>query len=144
MRTKLPRFLACVALTLTVAAAGNAQADPDPARGSAAWAGDWTNMNKTVHIRASRCGDSMCGTVIWATDQAKADVAAKGGRLIGTQVFRDFRPTGSNEWRGKVYIPDMGRSFSGTITLTDNDSITATGCAFFGVGCQTRHYKRIR
>jgi uncharacterized protein (DUF2147 family) len=59
-------------------------------------------------------------------------------------VFREFRQTGSNEWKGKVYVPALDQTISGRIELTDSDSITASGCALFGFGCQTRHWKRIR
>jgi len=142
MPTILPRLLACAALTLAVAA-GSARADPDPAR-SGAWAGTWTNMNNTMHVKAGRCGDAMCGTVIWADDKSKADIASRGRTLVGAQVFREFRQTGPNEWKGKVYVPALDQTISGRIELTDSDSITASGCALFGFGCQTRHWKRIR
>ena len=144
MRTIMPRLLACAALTLTVAAAADAQGGADPARENAAWSGTWTNMNNTMHVRAGRCGDAMCGTVIWADDKTKADIASHGRTLIGTQVFREFRQTGPNEWKGKVYVPAIDQTISGRIELTDSDSITASGCALFGFGCQTRHWKRIR
>jgi uncharacterized protein (DUF2147 family) len=145
MPTIIQRLLACAALTLTVAAA-SAQAgpQPDPARDGAAWAGVWENGNNTMHVRASRCGDAMCGTVIWADEKTKADIASRGRVLIGTQVFREFRQTGPNEWRGKVYVPAIDQTISGRIELTDPDRITASGCALFGFGCQTRHWKRIR
>jgi uncharacterized protein (DUF2147 family) len=142
MPTILPRLLACAALTLAVAT-GSARADPEPARG-AAWTGTWTNMNNTMHVRAGRCGDAMCGTVIWADDKSKADIASRGRTLVGTQVFREFRQTGPNEWKGKVYVPALDQTISGRIELTDPESITASGCALFGFGCQTRHWKRIR
>ncbi len=138
MRMSLPRFLACAALTLATAAA--AQADSNP--GAAPWAGTWTNMNNTMHVRAGRCGNAMCGVVIWA--DGKTQAAAKNGKLIGTQVFRDFVQTSGNEWKGRVYVPALDQMISGKIVLTDNDSITASGCAFGFVGCQTRHWKRIR
>jgi len=143
MRTIMPRLLACAALTLTVAAAADAQGGGDPGR-DATWSGTWTNMNNTMHVRAGRCGDAMCGTVIWADDKTKADIASRGRTLIGTQVFREFRQTGPNEWKGKVYVPAIDQTIAGRIELTDSDSITASGCALFGFGCQTRHWKRIR
>ena len=144
MRTSvLPRILACAA-ALTVVSASAAQADPDPSRNGAAWVGNWTNMNNTMHVRAAPCGDAMCGTVIWADDKTKAQIAEKGRTLIGTQVFREFRRTGPNVWKGKVYVPAIDQTVNGTIELTDSESITASGCSFFGLGCQTRHWKRIR
>ncbi|MGN6819713.1 MAG: DUF2147 domain-containing protein [Sphingomonas sp.] len=145
MPTIVSRLFACAALTLTVATA-SAQADmqPDPARHGTSWSGVWTNGNNTMHVRAQRCGDAMCGTVIWADDKTKADIAARGRTLLGTEVFREFRQTGPNEWRGKVYVPAIDQTVSGRIELTDPDHITASGCALFGLGCQTRHWKRIR
>lgn len=138
MRAMVSRFLICAALSLSAAA--SAQADPAP--GVAPWAGLWTNMNNTMHVRAGRCGNAMCGVVVWADDKTKA--AAKNGKLIGTQVFRDFTQTGGNEWKGKVYVPALDQTISGKIVLTDNDSITASGCVLGFIGCQTRHWKRIR
>jgi uncharacterized protein (DUF2147 family) len=139
-------LLACATL-VSVAAVASARPDvePDPARSSGApWAGTWTNMNHTMHVRATRCGDAMCGIVVWADEQTKADIAARGRKLIGTQVFRDFRQTGANEWKGVVYVPAINKSIPGRIELTDPESITASACILGPIGCQTRHYKRIR
>src|SRR3982751_1376530 len=103
MPTIMSRLMACAALTLTVvAASAQASPEPDPARAGAAWAGTWANGNNTMHVRAGRCGDAMCGIVVWADDKTKADITARGRTLLGTQVFREFRQTGLNEWRGKV------------------------------------------
>ena len=146
MRPMLPRLLACVVMTLTPNVCGaTARPDPDPARTPAeSWVGVWRNTNNTVHIKAVPCGDnSMCGTVVWANDQAKADVAAKGRQLIGMQLFRSFRQTSPMEWQGKVFIPDIGSTFSGKIKLTDRNNLVAVGCFFAGFGCQTRHWSRI-
>jgi uncharacterized protein (DUF2147 family) len=137
MRSILPRILACAALTLTVAAAASPQSAPP------AWAGVWKNTNNTVHIRAAPCGDGMCGTVVWADDQTKRDVSARGNNIIGMQIFRNFEPAGDKQWKGKVYVPDVGITISGKITMADRNNLVATGCAFLGFGCQTRHWQRI-
>ena len=53
--------------------------------------GLWRNPKNSVHVRSHPCGASMCGTVVWANDKAKAD-AARGGTatLVGSQLFRNF------------------------------------------------------
>jgi uncharacterized protein (DUF2147 family) len=133
----LPRLLAIAALT-AAAAPSLAQA---PSEGLP---GVWRNMRDTVHIRASPCGDAICGTVIWAAEQPKADARKKTGRdLVGMQLFRDFAPTGDNSWKGKIYIPDMDSTASGKILLTDPQSITVSGCVMLGIVCKTQHWKRI-
>ncbi|MBN8808132.1 MAG: DUF2147 domain-containing protein [Sphingomonas sp.] len=140
-------LLVAIAATAIVGGAASAAstAFPDPApTPSQSWVGVWRNTNNTMHIRATPCGSgSMCGVVVWANDQAKADVAAKGRNIIGMQLFSGFRQTAPMEWRGSVFVPTVGRNFSGKITLIDHDSLVAVGCLFAGIGCQTRHWTRL-
>ncbi len=76
--------------------------------------GIWSNPSGSVHVRAEPCGKRICGVVIQASDKAKAD-AARGGtpHLIGQRLFRDFQPAGEGVWRGKVFVPDIAKTFSG-------------------------------
>jgi len=136
-------MLACAMLSGAAALAPQASAASDPAAGPS-WAGVWANGNNRMHVRAARCGEAMCGTVVWADDKMKQEVAARGRSLVGAQVFRDFRQIGPNQWKGLVYIPAIDKTVSGKIELNDSESITASACMFGPVGCQTRHYKRIR
>ena len=152
MRAALHRVAASLFLGLSAAVAAAAAGQNAPAANGIVaeeiregfWVGTWANMNNTMHIRASRCGNDMCGEVIWASEEAKANVAKRGRTLIGAQLFRDFRQTAPNQWSGKVFIPDLGRAVSGKVMLTDRDSITAVGCLVGPFGCQTRHWRRIR
>lgn len=144
MRLKI-LVLACAALSsLTATASAQAAPETEKPQPSEMWSGVWENGDNSMHVRATRCGESMCGTVVWADDKFKAKVAEKGRTLIGTEVFRDFHQTGPNQWKGKVYVPTLDKTVSGRIELTDPESITASACAFGPIGCQTRHYKRIR
>ena len=143
MRMIVSRLLACAVLMLAPVAVA-LPADADPARPVVpSWTGVWRNTNNTVHIKAAPCGTNMCATVVWANDQTKATVAAKGRDIIGMQLLRDFRETAKGEWRGTVYIPDMNMSVSGKLTMLDRNTLLAEGCGFLGLVCQTRHWSRI-
>ena len=108
------------------------------------WAGVWRNTANSLHLRTAPCGrGAMCGTVIWANAKAKADVAARGGTLIGTQLFRDFRDTGDGVWEGEVYVPDIGRTFSGTITQDGPNTLVGEGCLFGSFGCKQQVWTRV-
>lgn len=104
----------------------------------------WRNPKDSVHVRVHPCGEAMCGTVIWANDQAKAD-SARGGtpNLVGVQLFRDFRVTAANVWTGKVFVPDLNRVFTGTATLADSNSLVARGCVAGKFGCKSQTWTRI-
>jgi uncharacterized protein (DUF2147 family) len=131
-----PLLSALAALSLAIPAVA---APPAPK-----WSGVWRNAANSVHLRTAPCGrSSMCGTVIWASAKAKADVAARGGRLIGTQLFRDFQDTGNGTWEGEVYVPDIDRTFSGTITPRGNNTLVGEGCLFGSFGCKQQVWTRV-
>ncbi len=105
----------------------------------------WRNPSGSVRVRVHPCGQGMCGTVIWANEKAKAD-SARGGtpNLVGTQLFRDFRATAANVWTGRVFVPDLNRTFTGTGTLVDGDTLVARGCLARNFGCRSQTWTRIR
>jgi len=104
----------------------------------------WRNPQNSVHVRVHPCGESMCGTVVWANDKAKAD-SARGGTpdLVGTQLFRDFHLTSPSRWTGKIFVPDMDRVFTGTGTLKDANTLVARGCLARNFGCKSQTWTRV-
>ncbi|MBC7520567.1 MAG: DUF2147 domain-containing protein [Sandarakinorhabdus sp.] len=142
-----------VALAMIVTAAPAAAQTPaqakDPAAAVAAmkdgaYLGTWQNPSGSVRIRASVCGDKVCGTIAFANDKAKAD-ARRGGTdpLIGTQLFEEFTARGPREWRGRVFVPDMNRRVTGTATLETADTIRVNGCAA-RVICRNQVWTRVK
>jgi uncharacterized protein (DUF2147 family) len=137
MNAVLSKSLA-VALTL---AAAPAFADEPVAPPIAT---EWRNPGNSVHVRIDKCDGRLCGTVTWASDKAKAD-ARKGGteNLVGTRLFRDLEPAGAGTWRGKVFVPDIRKTFSGTMRFADSNTMVGKGCVLFGVICKSQTWKRI-
>ena len=105
----------------------------------------WRNPSDSVHVRVHPCGQSMCGTVVWANDKAKAD-SARGGtpNLVGTELFRDFHETSPKVWKGKVFVPDLNHVFGGTGTVVDDNTLVARGCAVGNVGCKSQTWTRVK
>jgi uncharacterized protein (DUF2147 family) len=106
--------------------------------------GTWRNPSDSVHVRAEPCGERMCGIVIWANDKAKAD-ARRGGtnQLIGAELFRDFSLEKPGIWRGKVFVPDIGETFSGTITIVDDRTLKGEGCLLGRIACKSQVWIRL-
>lgn len=109
-------------------------------------AGVWANPSNSVHVTFKRCGDDvMCGRVVWANARAKADAErGSGERLVGTEMFRDFVEEAPGEWHGEVYIPDIDKTLSGTITRIDSRTLRGEGCLFGSLGCQSQTWKRVK
>ena len=103
------------------------------------------NPQNSVHVRIHPCGKTRCGTVIWANAKAKAD-SARGGtpNLVGTELFREFRELSPKVWKGKVFVPDVNRVFTGTGTVKDKDTIVARGCLLGNIGCKSQIWTRVK
>ncbi|WP_439571812.1 DUF2147 domain-containing protein [Sphingomonas sp.] len=103
---------------------------------------EWRNPSNSVHIRITPCGDRVCGTVIWASEKAKAD-ARKGGtdKLVGANLFREFRQVAPGQYKGRVFVPDMNRTFSGQMRIEGNAMI-GKGCVL-GFICKSQTWRRI-
>jgi len=105
--------------------------------------GIWKNPSGSVRVRAEPCGQRMCGVVVWANEKATAD-AKRGGTdpLIGAQLFRDFVLEKPGRWRGKVFVPDIGKTFSGTVTVIDDHTLKGEGCLLGGIACKAQTWTR--
>ena len=103
------------------------------------------NPSNSVHVRIHPCGKGRCGTVVWANAKAKAD-SARGGtpNLVGTELFREFREVSPKVWKGKVFVPDLNKVFTGTGTVKDQNTVVARGCLIGNIGCKSQTWTRIR
>lgn len=142
-RTSRPlRWMAAMAGALIVATPLAAQAGGGGVMLAAA--SEWRNPKDSVRIRFAPCGqDRMCGVVTWASDKAKAD-ARRGGteQLVGTNLFRDFQRVAPGQYKGRVFVPDMNRTFAGHMEIK-GDSMIGKGCVLAGLICKQQVWTRI-
>ena len=136
--TKYLTGAAAALIAIATAATGASAASPD------APSGVWRNPKNTVHIKVQPCGAQVCGTVVWANERAK-EKALKAGTpdLVGKQLFQEFRPAGAGTWNGRVFVPDMGRTFSGSIRAAGTKNMIAKGCLIGRFLCKSQTWTRI-
>jgi len=129
-------------LGVLVAAAGLTVSTTASAQGDPSIHGVWRNPKNSVHVEIKPCAAGACGYVVWATDKAKAD-AREGGtaNLVGLQLLRDFSQDKKGVWRGKVFVPDLNRTFTGIAELSGPTTLKAKGC--FVVLCKSQTWTRI-
>lgn len=106
--------------------------------------GTWRNPTGSVRIAIRPCGPNLCGTVVAASDKAKAD-AARGGtpNLIGTRLFDGLTPAGPNRWTGRVFVPDLNRSFNGEVVLVNRNTVDVKGCVVRNHLCKDQRWSRV-
>jgi uncharacterized protein (DUF2147 family) len=105
--------------------------------------GNWRNPKGTVMVRTARCGPAICASVVWA-DASAIRAAAAGGtaRLLGTELFRNFRQTGTSQWQGQAFVPDLGQTVDSQIFQVDRDSLEIDACAIGGFLCRKQVWHR--
>jgi uncharacterized protein (DUF2147 family) len=117
---------------------------PVTASAQAAIEGRWANPKRSVIVNVSRCGPAYCGTVVQASDKAKA-TARRGGtpNLIGTQILSGIRPNGSGAFTGRAFDPKRNLRAPATIRLVGSDILIVKGCVLGGFVCKEQRWTRI-
>lgn len=111
---------------------------------SAAPLGLWQNPAKTIVVRTSMCGTELCGTIVSASAEAKADAQAAGvANLIGVSLLQSYRETGPGAWQGRVYVPDLGHVFFSRIAEIAPNQLRISGCILGGLLCKSQTWTRL-
>jgi uncharacterized protein (DUF2147 family) len=109
--------------------------------------GIWLTEGSEALIRIAPCGgDSICGTITWlrepndpATGMPKADTknpdpSRRSQPIVGVRIFYDMKPSGADQWSGKVYSTKDGAVVDGKLSAKSDNEIRIQGCflAFCG------------
>ena len=134
------------ALALSAALAGaTAASAATPAVGM------WKTPERDGKVEITDCGGGICGRIADGADiRANPDVkdiknaneALRSRRLKGTPIFEGLTG-GPSEWKGKVYNPVDGKTYSGSVTLTDSNTLKLKGCVFVPL-CKTQVWYRVK
>jgi uncharacterized protein (DUF2147 family) len=108
-----------------------------PAAAGSSPEGVWKLAEGDVQIAITSCGDMLCGHIVTATrieqnpditDERNADPALRQRKVKGLRVLSGFEGA-SPEWKnGKIYNPDDGYTYKGTIRLVDDSTMKITAC----------------
>ena len=107
--------------------------------------GHWMNPAQSVVVEISECGlAALCGHVRWASPKAARDAKERGtDPLEGVALFQDFSPSGHRRWKGRLFIPDLGKTSRAELRLVDDRHLKVTGCAAGRILCKSQIWKRI-
>ncbi|MCV0427973.1 MAG: DUF2147 domain-containing protein [Roseibium sp.] len=109
--------------------------------------GDWVRPNGASKIRISSCGNSLCGKLIWLkdprNDTQNPDASKRSRPLVGVEIVQSMKPTGkTNQWKGKVYNAEDGKTYTGFIELTSTNKLKLEGCVMGGLICKGETWAR--
>ncbi|MBD8875544.1 DUF2147 domain-containing protein [Roseibium polysiphoniae] len=111
--------------------------------------GEWARPGGSSKIRISACGSALCGKLIWLktprNDTANPDPAKRTRPLLGVQIVRSMKPTGkTNQWKGKVYNAEDGKTYTGFIQMPSANKMKLEGCVMGGLICKGETWTRIK
>lgn len=119
------------------------QAPPAAAGPAPAAYGVWRNPRGTIDVRIAPCGVEVCGTIVRASPEAEKD-AREGGtpKLVGVQLLQHYKQVAPDRWEGRVFVPDMGGTYSSHIVKVSPNALRISGCLLGGWLCKTQTWTR--
>ena len=127
----LLQFLGASVLVTGALASAQALAQP---------VGLWNTEDNQGQVEVSRCGDTLCGELVWLAepmnsdgqpklDQHNPDVSLRNRPVQGLRILWGMQPAGDAQtWEnGKVYDPESGKTYQGKITLDGPDVLKLRG-----------------
>lgn len=115
--------------------------------------GDWITHKARSMVRITECGAGLCGQIVWlrrglnsgggpVRDKRNRDRSLRDRQVLGLTTFSDLAPSGPGRWAGLMYNPNDGRTYLGSLTLTNSGSIQVRGCRVGGGICGRRKWTR--
>jgi uncharacterized protein (DUF2147 family) len=113
--------------------------------------GTWT-MGK-VTVKVTDCGGSLCARIVALAepiskidgkpkvDRENPDQSQRKRPLIGLTVMSGMTPSGDNLWTGRIYNPDDGNTYSGTIRMA-GATMKVKGCVA-SILCKTNVFMKV-
>lgn len=133
MRSTLVRHLLAVLLSIPPLGHAEAATVSEPA-------GVWLTQSGDAKIKVSRCGNALCGRVVWLKDPLdkktgkpqlddhNSDPALRGRKIVGISLFINMQTAGANKWSGRIYNADDGKTYASTVTLLPSGHLSVQGC----------------
>jgi uncharacterized protein (DUF2147 family) len=76
------------------------------------------------------------------TDDRNPDPVQRTRFVLGLPIVTLDKKISPGRYQGKVYNPEDGNTYDGTVSLVDAETLRLTGCAFL-IFCQSQEWKRL-
>ena len=104
--------------------------------------GQWRSPGGNSIIAIAPCGDSLCGTVAWASDKAKQAARKTTPQLVGTQLLTGLEQKTAGRWQGRLFIPDKNMRATAKIELVNTAQLKVSGCLAGKALCKSELWTR--
>lgn len=117
--------------------------------------GTWYTADNDSQVRIVNCGGALCGNLVWLKtpidpdtgkpklDKHNADTSKQSRPLIGVPIVLAMKPSGPNVWSGNVYNASDGKTYTGSFTLTGDNTADLKGCVMT-ILCKSQTWTRAK
>ena len=119
--------------------------------------GAWATVEGKSHVKIEKCGEKLCGTIVWLkeplndeqepkTDRNNPDTALQARKIIGLPLLTGFVPADkANKWEGgQIYNPEDGKTYKSTMTLLESGKLEVRGYVFLPLFGKSQVWTRVK
>lgn len=109
--------------------------------------GLWLHPDNGSHLEVYKCGDGLCAKIVKVADGQQVDDKnpqpdLRKRSIVDLIIMSDAQKAGANQWKGSLYNPADGGTYSGTLTVKSRTSIDMSGCTLVVI-CKTVTWTRL-
>lgn len=119
--------------------------------------GTWLTEEGKSRIEISRCGEELCGRIVWLRepnepdgspklDDENPDPQLRDRPILGLQILSGFTRASEDgtEWEdGTIYNPENGKTYSCTIAVREDGTLRVRGYVGIPLLGETQIWQRV-
>lgn len=147
------RLATITALLVTMLAIGLAA----PAQAAEPVEGKWLTKDGKSHVVISKCGDKLCGKIVWLkeptyadgkpkVDRKNPDSAMRNRQIIGLAILTGFEKDndrGTYWTGGQIYNPEDGKTYKCYLELQSDGRLKVRGYVAIKLLGKTQYWTRV-
>ena len=98
-------------------------------------ADEWWTPGFAARVKLASCGESICGTIVWAWDDTPAGASDKrplvGQRIISGMKAQPGTGDRTTIYVGAIYNPEDGQTYKASMRLKTANILLVEGCLLF-------------
>lgn len=114
--------------------------------------GTWLTDEGKARVLMEPCGSNVCGKIIWLkepndssgkplVDGRNENKSLRTRPIMGLQLAQ-FASNGNGGWKGDIYNPEEGKSYTVDAAIQADGSLRIKGCILGGLVCDGQTWTR--
>ena len=114
--------------------------------------GQWMTKEETSAVEIYKCDDKYCGKIVWLkepndekgkplVDGLNENKGLRNRPIMGLKLT-ELESDGNGGWKGVIYNPEDGKSYTAKAAIQKDGSLLVKGCIMGGLLCDDQTWTR--